>query len=91
MIVEGLMSFFFALVRTVMQLLPSFNPPEAFTNANGWIADIWAAGAGLGAWIPWSVVGIATGMVIAAIGIGFAIKLVRIVASFLTAGGGSAA
>ena len=54
------------------------------------IAEVVEQAAGLGAWIPWSTVGTVSASVVLCMGIGLTIKLVRIVASFFTAGGGAA-
>ena len=46
--------------------------------------------AGLGAWIPLNLAANVATALLACLVIGFAIKLVRIVVSFVTVGGGSA-
>jgi hypothetical protein len=64
----------------------------------GWLAEIPTQVAAVGqylggtaAWFPWNTVGLAVASVLVACGVGLVLKLVRIVASFLTLGGGSAA
>lgn len=61
-----------------------------------WVGDITAGlseiaqtAALFGAWVPWGLVVIVLGLVVVVIGIAFAIRIARIVASFLTLGGGS--
>ena len=46
---------------------------------------------GLSPWIPWDHFSTVLGLLVAALGAALVIKLVRIVASFATFGGGSAA
>lgn len=90
MITQWIGEFFSALVNFVLGLLPTVSPPSWLTDGSGYLATIWGYGAGLGAWIPWSLVGVVFAAVLVCIGIGFGIKVVRIVASFATIGGGSA-
>jgi hypothetical protein len=72
----------------VVGLLPG--PPSWLTSATGPIANVFAGAQHLGAWFP---VGIVSTVLIFLAGIwsiAFAIKLVRIVGSFFTGGGGGA-
>lgn len=78
--------------RLVLSLFPA--GPDA-----GQVPDAMASGVGtvlgyaggFGNWIPWGQVGPALVVVLGVLVAAGAIKLVRIVASFLTLGGGSAA
>lgn len=90
MLTELVLSLFVGLVESLAGLLPSDAPPTWVTDANGYLSQLYAAGAGLGAWIPWTLVATVTATVLICMALGFAIKLVRIVASYLTLGGGSA-
>lgn len=91
MIFEGIVDVFVGFVNFVLGLLPDAPPPSWFTDADGYLRNTIDAASGLGAWIPWQLVTTVVGSVLACVAIGFGIKLVRIVASFFTAGGGSAA
>ncbi len=91
MITEGIIRLFVGLVRGVIALLPDGSAPGWLDNGSGALAQVWAVGAGMGAWIPWATVSQVFAAVMASVVIGFTIKGIRIVASFFTAGGGSAA
>lgn len=73
-------------------LLPdSQGEPEAAGAVVQGIATFMGYAASLGAWIPWGVVAPAFAVIGAGLVVATAVKLVRIVASFVTLGGGSAA
>lgn len=91
MITAKLLDFLGALVSFVTGLLPTMPVPGWVDGASGHLTTILGYGAGLGAWIPWQIAGIVFGSLMIALGISFGIKVARIVASFLTLGGGSAA
>lgn len=91
MITAKLLDFLGALVSFVTGLLPTMSTPGWLDTASGHLATVLGYGAALGAWIPWQVAGIVFGSLMVALGVSFGIKVVRIVASFLTLGGGSAA
>jgi hypothetical protein len=91
MITRLLLDFFAGLVGFATGLLPTVAPPAWIADGSGYLRTIFEAGHGLGAWVPWSVVTAVVAVVLACLAVSFGIKVVRIVASFLTAGGGSAA
>lgn len=91
MIWEQIVRAFMALVRAVVSLFPTADPPDWLNDGAGYLNTALATGAGLGGWVNFTVAGIVLAAVLASVLIGFGIKLVRIVASFFTAGGGSAA
>jgi hypothetical protein len=91
MITEAILGLFIGLFSLVLSLLPTRPAPGWLDDGAGYLSSIWTAGAGLGAWIPWTLVGTVFSAILACVVIGFTIKIVRIVASFFTAGGGSAA
>lgn len=91
MIFEAVVGFFVALVDFFLGLLPSSTPPEWFLTAGDAVSDVLAHAAGLGAWLPLPLAVTVFGALLASVLVGFGIKVVRIVASFFTAGGGSAA
>lgn len=91
MITDKLLGLFAALARFVVGLFPDLPVPEWLTGAvpegirtvTGWASS-------LGAWIPGEAVAGALSLVGAALAAAVAVKLARIAASFLSAGGGSA-
>jgi hypothetical protein len=91
-IVEGIVSVFAGLVGWIVGLFPSGASAAWLSNSvAGAVGTVSDAMAGFGAWVPFGAAGNALQFIVVCLGISFAIKLVRIVASFLTAGGGSAA
>jgi len=91
MIVKLLIDFLTALCSFVVGLFPTAGPPSWWSDASGYIAQVWAYGNQLGSWIPWQVAAVCIPAVFVAIGIGVAIRTFRIILSLFTGGGGSAA
>lgn len=91
MIFEAIIDVFVGFVKFVIGLFPTSNPPGWFSSTSESLSTVWSYGAGLGAWIPWGIVGSVVTAVLSCVVIGLTIKLARIVASFFTMGGGSAA
>lgn len=91
MIFEAIAGFFVSLIEAVVNLLPTGNPPGWLQGWGAKVSDVLGYAAGLGAWIPLSLSVTVITALLACIVLGFVIKVVRIVASFFTAGGGSAA
>jgi hypothetical protein len=89
-IVEWFLGVLVGLLEGLLGGLPSFAPPSWFTDSGGLFGQMFDDAASMGVWLP---VGLGVTIMVAVltcVGIGFAIKAVRIAASFLTAGGGSA-
>lgn len=91
MIVEGIVKVAVAFFKFVLGLFPTRNPPQWTESLASSLQTVWDAGAGLGAWIPWGNVAAVVQAVIACMITGLLIRLVRIVLSLFTGGGGSAA
>lgn len=91
MIVEALVKVLTAIVEFVIGLIPTAGPPAWMATTSDKLSAALAYSSGLGAWIPWPLVGTVFASVMGCVVLGLTIKLVRIVASFFTAGGGSAA
>lgn len=78
--------------KVVLHLFPPLpDPGPILGGVNGAVGTVFSYAAGFGAWVPWGAVAAALGVVVAMLAASAVIKLVRIVASFLTLGGGSAA
>lgn len=75
----------------LIESFPAPDPPEWWDTVQGAIDTVNDHITGLGAWLPFPLLRTVLGTVFALLLISLAIKIVRIVASFLTAGGGSAA
>lgn len=91
MISELLLGFASNLITFTLGLLPTAGPPGWMVDGGAELDTALAYGAGLGAWIPWSLIGTVLAAIFASLLIGFGIKLVRVVASFFLGGGGGAA
>lgn len=90
MITETILGFFKTLVVAVFELLPSMSTPGWFAGIGATVTSALGYLGGMGAWIPLALVGDVFTFILVCVGIGFLIKLTRIVVSFLLAGGGSA-
>lgn len=90
MITEALGNWFLGLVAALLSFLPTNSPPEWLTTIGGAVGTVYGYASLMGAWFPVTLVRNVALAVIASILIGFVIKVVRIVASFVTVGGGSA-
>jgi hypothetical protein len=89
-ITELVLDVFFALVRGIVALFPTGAAPGWLDDGAAKLADLTGYASGLGAWIPFGLAGTVLAAVLACMLAGFVIRLVRIVASFFTAGGGAA-
>jgi hypothetical protein len=91
MITKALLDFLTGLLGVVIGWLPTSPPPGWVGNTAGMVASLMDYGSGLGAWINWPLMGIVAATIGGVMLLSFGIKVTRIVASFLTLGGGSAA
>lgn len=92
MITEFFLWLLGSIAKLVLTLFPAGpDPAPALGGATSGIGQIFGWAAGLGNWVPWSAIGPALGVVVLVLAAAGVVKLVRIVASFLTLGGGSAA
>ena len=86
----------FSLVATIINFILGLMPPLPDTGSiSGQVASAVGTLSGyassLGSWVPWSTIESCIGLILATLAVSFVIKVVRITASFFTAGGGSAA
>lgn len=79
------------VVNNIFSVMPDIPVPSWFTGAGQALAGLFGAAASMGVWIPIALALNVMGVLFAAMFGGALIKLARIIASFLTAGGGSAA
>jgi len=90
-IVELIVNMFVGLVGLVVGATGTAEPPGFIQSIGPQLQELVNLGASLGAWVPWSIVGSAVGAVGGAYVISLLVKLVRIVVSLFSGGGGSAA
>lgn len=83
-LVAGFLSF-------VAGLLDFPAVPGVVLSVPGYVSTVGGWMSGTGAWVPWSVVSTMVALWASCLVGAVAIRVVRIVASFLTAGGGGAA
>lgn len=89
MITGWVAQVFAAVVRAILGLLPVVAVP-AWMDTTGPMATVFGYAASMGVWVPTTLLVTVLAALLAAWLMGFAIKVLRIVASFLTVGGGSA-
>lgn len=90
MITEALMSVMLGMVGAMVGLLPDGEAPSWVTDAGETLSSVLAYAAPVGNWLPLQLAGTVLVAFLACVAAGFGIKVARIVASFLTVGGGSA-
>lgn len=71
--------------------IPWPEPPEWFGTLSSGVDALNSHITGLGAWLPFPILRTVLGAILALLLVSLGLKVVRIVASFFTAGGGSAA
>jgi hypothetical protein len=92
MITDLLLDLVTTVLHAVLSLLPAWSPAAGMTSdLTDWLASAWSAAGGLHMWLPTGVLVAALALVLGAVAVAVAVKVVRIIASFMTAGGGSAA
>jgi len=80
-----------AFATFLIGLMGTWELPDWLSTVVTFVANLVTQAAALGNWIPWQHVGIALALIWASFLIAFGVRVARIVASFFTAGGGSAA
>lgn len=90
MIIEWIMTALSWVFAGLAALVPDGDAPQWLGNFVAGISEMLSMFDGLGVWVPLGLLLSIMGTLLACIGVGFTIKVIRIAASFLTAGGGSA-
>jgi hypothetical protein len=91
MIPEGFFDFMFGLAGFLVGLFPSGGAPAWLTDGAGYLSQLFEKASGLGAWINFGLAGTVMAAVLACVALGLGIKVVRMVVSVFTGGGGGAA
>lgn len=90
MILELIVDAIAAVVAGIGGLFGEFTMPAWWSDLESALGVVGTAAAGFGDWVPVGTAVQAAMFVCSMLTLGLAIRLIRIVASFLTAGGGSA-
>lgn len=91
MITANVIDLFVMLLMALLDSLPETQVPEWVTSGATFIPQIFQFASSLGVWVPWGLISQVMFGVVAVWLVAFGIKIVRIVISHLTGGGGSAA
>lgn len=90
MILELLYGLLATLWEGLCSALPALPVPAWLSGGAANVASVLGTAGQLGYWVPFSVAAVVVSSVVACLLAGLGIKVARIVASFLTVGGGSA-
>lgn len=90
MIVKWFLQVLFAVLGWLLSLFPTVAVPSWVTDESSNFATWLGYAQGMGAWLPLGLAFTVIGVVFICVAAGFTIRVVRIVASFLTLGGGAA-
>jgi len=88
-VTEAVMSLVTAVIKAIFSFVTVPAPPDFLGSAPGWMTTLGGFFADTGAWIPWTLMAAVVATWVLAMAAMVAIKGVRIVASFLTFGGGN--
>lgn len=91
MILEGLISIAVGLFDFIVSAFGNAPAPGWLTGLAGQLDTLVVAAASMGGWVPWSSFGTALAAVIGAATLSLVVRVVRILVSLFTGGGGSAA
>jgi uncharacterized membrane protein (UPF0136 family) len=91
MITQFIVLGFLSLVGLVLGFFPSWAAPSWLSTVVSAAESMTVAAADLAWLVPVRELGLALALVVASLGVALGIRVIRIVASFLTAGGGGAA
>lgn len=89
MIFDAVVDAVAAFLGFVATLLDFPDVPAVVTDVPGYVATVGGWLTSTGAWVPWPIVATMVSLVSACMVAGLLVRLVRIVASFMTAGGES--
>lgn len=89
-VTDAVIGWFFDVLNLVLSALPTVPVPD-WLDASGFMGTVFQHVGGLGVWFPIPLLVTVLGALVAVWVVAFGIKVVRIIASFFTLGGGSAA
>lgn len=88
MITGFIVNLLATFVGWILSLLPDWSPPSWLTTLGGFAAQVASSLSGSSAFLPWNLLFIAIALVMGTYLVATAVRGFRIVASFLTFGGG---
>lgn len=91
MIVEAFISILVGIADGIFALLGNSAAPSWLTGVGGQLASLVDMSASLGSWVPWPVIAASVAAVGGAYLVSLTVKVVRMLISLFTGGGGSAA
>lgn len=91
MITAAVIDLFAMLLMALLDALPVTQVPDWMNSTSSLIPTVFNFAGSMGVWFPWSTLAIVTGSVLLAWLLAFGFKVLRIIISHLTGGGGSAA
>jgi hypothetical protein len=91
MVTDAILGWLASFVGWIGSNLGLPDPPAFLTDLPGYVATASQYVAGTGAWFPWALVITIVGIWATVLLVSLSVKVFRIIASFLTLGGGSAA
>lgn len=91
MITKDICDFGAWLISTILGWMPTFTLPSWVSSIAGELTSALSLANKFGYWVPVQALATVAGFILTCFTVAFTIRVVRIVASFFTAGGGSAA
>lgn len=91
MITDAIITLLSYIADALLSGLPPTETPAWMSTASAYMPNVFRVGASMGVWFPWSLLGIVMGTVVVVWASAFGIKILRMVLSLFTGGGGSAA
>ena len=89
MVTDWIIATFASICEAVLAPLPTITLPS-WLGDTGPIATVFGYAGSLGSWIPLGLTVTVLGVLLSVWAVSFVVKIIRIVASFATVGGGSA-
>ena len=90
MITAAVLDILTLIIGGLLDALPVTTPPAWISTGVSYMPQVFTFAASMGVWFPWSLLGIVLAAVVTTWVGGFVVKVVRIVISHVTGGGGSA-
>lgn len=91
MITAAVIDVFAMILMALLDALPDAEVPDWLNTASGLIPTVFNFAGSMGVWFPWATLAMVTGSVLLAWLLSFGFKVLRIIISHLSGGGGSAA